>query len=157
MEDFTYPLYTYSWVDKEQTALQGVAEGVGCKYIFAEADDPDYQMYLLLLSEGKVQEAKPYTDPTVIDGITDLAQAKTVASDSVRSEAYSRLLPTDWVVTREMETGTPAPADTTAYRVAVRSAADEKVSVIQSKSKLSTLQTYLRSAEFAAWPEAPAS
>lgn len=92
--------------------------------------------------------------PPVIGNIQDLAEAKTVAVDYVRSEAYSKLQSTDWVVVREMESGVPVPADIAAYRTAVRAAANEKVTAIKSKTRLSALSTYLRSDEFAAWPDA---
>lgn len=95
--------------------------------------------------------------PPVIGNIQDLAEAKTVAVDYVRSEAYSKLQPTDWAVVREMESGVSAPAEITTYRTAVRAAANEKVTTIESKTKLSTLATYLRSDEFAAWPDAPSA
>lgn len=84
----------------------------------------------------------------LIDGIDDLAKAKEAAAAGTREKAYSLLLPTDWVVTREMETGTPAPADITAYRTAVRTASADKVATIEGKQKLSTLADYLRSEEF---------
>lgn len=113
----------------------------------------DYAAYLAWLDEGNTPE--PYVAPTVIDGIEDLAQAKAMASDSVRTTAYSLLQPTDWVVVREMESGVPAPAGITAYRTAVRTASADKVTTIESSDDLDSLSTYLRSDEFAAWPESP--
>lgn len=144
----------YAWADEDHSILCATIDG---KHVCipAEPSNTDYQTFLKWCEEGNTPE--PYVAPTVIDGITDLSQAKKVASDSVRSTAYSLLLPTDWVVTREMETGVAAPAEITAYRAAVRAASADKISAIESKGKLSTLATYLRSAEFAAWPEAPAS
>lgn len=132
--------------------IRRVADDV---YIPPDRRNGDYLEYLEWLDEGNTP--LPYVPPTIVDGIEDLAQAKKVAANDVRYRAHGRLSPTDWVVTREMETGIPAPADTTAYRAAVRTASADKISAIESKGKLSTLATYLRSAEFAAWPEAPAS
>lgn len=112
----------------------------------------DYSEYLEWVAAGNEPLPAP---PPVIGNIQDLAEAKKVASDNVRIRAYYFLQPTDWVVTREMETGVAAPADITAYRTAVRSAAADKVATIEGKQKLSTLADYLRSEEFTSWPEPP--
>ena len=113
----------------------------------------DYAEYLEWLAEGN--EPLPYIPPTVIDGVDDLATAKGIASDSVRTDAYTKLQPTDWVVVREMETGVASPEPITTYRTAIRDVSAEKISTIESKTNIETLATYLRSEEFASWPEPP--
>ena len=119
-------------------------------FIPQDLANTDYQAFLAWCAEGN--KPLPYIPPTVIDGVDDLATAKEIAGDSVRSVAYAKLQPTDWVVVREAETGVAPSAEITTYRAAVRTAAADKVAAIESKGKLSTLQTYLRSAEFASWP-----
>lgn len=119
-----------------------------------DPNNSDYQAYLAWCAEGNTPLPAP--DP-IIGDITDLPEAKKVASEYVRSKAYTLLQPTDWVVVREMESGVSAPAEITAYRTAVRAAADEKVGTIEGKQKLSTLADYLRSDEFAAWPDVPSA
>ena len=52
-----------------------------------------------------------------------------------------------------METGVPSPEPIANYRPAVRTAADEKVATIESADDIDALTTYLRSDEFAAWPQ----
>lgn len=121
-------------------------------FIPPDPANSDYQAYLAWCEEGNTPLPAP--DP-IIGDITDLPEAKKVASEYVRSKAYTLLQPTDWVVVREMESGVPAPADITAYRTAVRAAADEKVSTIEGKQKIETLTAYLGSDEFTAWPDAP--
>lgn len=115
---------------------------------------PDYSSTIKAWeASGNVVEE--YQRPAITDFIKDLATAKHEASLIVQASAYSLLSPTDWVVTREMETGAPAPADITAYRAAVRSTANDKIAAIESAGDLDDLTTYLRSDEFAAWPESP--
>lgn len=121
-------------------------------FIPPDPSNSDYQAYLAWREEGNTPLPAP--DP-IIGDITDLPEAKKVASEYVRSKAYSLLQPTDWVVVREMESGVPAPADITAYRAAVRTASADKVTTIESAGDLDDLTAYLRSDEFAAWPEPP--
>jgi len=111
----------------------------------------DYQRYLEWLDDGNTPE--PYTP--VIGGVDDLIEAKKIAGDFVRSTAYSKLQPTDWIVVREMETGVIAPEETTLYRSSVRDASAAKISTIEEKQEIETLAAYLRSEEFASWPEPP--
>lgn len=119
----------------------------------SNTDSYEWRDYQAWLEAGNC--TVPYTP--AIGKTQDLAEAKVLATSSVRATAYSLLQPTDWVVVREMESGVTAPADITAYRTAVRAAADEKVATIEGKQKLETLSTYLRSDEFAAWPDAPSA
>jgi len=143
---------TYEWFNADHTTLRLISDGV-TSFIPALPEVSAYQAFLKWCEEGN--SPKPYVTPTPVDGISDLAEAKEIASKVVRAEAYSLLQPTDWVVVREAETGVAPSAEITTYRAAVRTAAESKISTIESKGKLSTLQTYLRSNEFATWPEAP--
>ena len=54
----------------------------------------------------------------------DLDQCKSLAISQVNSTAYSLLLTSDWMVTKQVETGTPVAPDWTAYREAVRTTAN---------------------------------
>lgn len=143
----------YTWADEQQTLLRRTEAGEPDLFIPVDGGNRFYTEYLRWCEDGNV--ASPFLKPTVIEGVTDLVDGKKYAVEAVRLQAHELLVPTDWVVTREMETGVPAPATITDYRAAVRAASAEKISTIEGKQKLSTLQDYLRSAEFAAWPEAP--
>lgn len=146
----------YSFANEENSVILGHDAEFGTLISFAaDASNSDYQTFLAWVAEGN--EPLPYVAPTPIDGIENLAEAKKISSDSVRATAYSKLQPTDWVVTREVETGVAAPADITAYRTAIRTASTDKITTIESQGELSNLADYLRSEDFAAWPEAPAS
>lgn len=50
----------------------------------------------------------------------DLETVRKVCIDSLRASAYSLLLPSDWMVTRKNEVGTPIPQDWGIYRDNVR-------------------------------------
>lgn len=115
----------------------------------------DYIEYLAWVEEGNV--AQPYLKPTVIGGVTDLTDGKKYAVEAVRLQAHDLLVPTDWVVVREMETGVPSPEPITDYRAAVRTTSAEKVTMIEASDSIEDLQTYLRSDEFATWPTPPAN
>ncbi len=84
--------------------------------------------------------------------VSSLPEAKALAFNIVNTEAHDLLLPTDWMVIREIETNTAIPEEITTYRVAVRAKANAKTTKINSKTKLSTLQTYVTSEEFEEWP-----
>ncbi len=83
---------------------------------------------------------------------SSLSEAKALAFDMVNTEAHNLLLPTDWMVIREIETNVSVPDEITTYRAAVRAEANAKTTKINSKAKLSTLQTYVTSEEFETWP-----
>ena len=61
------------------------------------------------------------------------------------------------MVIREIETNVSVPDEITTYRAAVRAEANAKTTKIDSKAKLSTLQTYVTSEEFETWPTQGAS
>lgn len=148
--------FTYEFLDSSNLTIKRTCGLTGSSLgIPSDPANTDYQTFLAWVAEGN--EPLPYVAPTPIDGIENLAEAKKISSDSVRATAYSKLQPTDWVVTREVETGVAAPADITAYRTAIRTASTDKITTIESQGELSNLADYLRSEDFAAWPEAPAS
>lgn len=141
--------FTYSFANEEKTVIVGHDAETGVLISFpANPANTDYQTFL-----ASGETPAPYLAPTVVDGITDLTEAKTVAAESTRAEAHSILQPTDWVVVRQAETGVEAPAATTSYRASVRTACDNKVVTIDSEPDLESLKTYLRSGEYATWPK----
>lgn len=92
----------------------------------------------------------PHTPPIML--VSSLSEAKTLASGTINTEAHSLLISTDWMVIREIETSVAIPEEITTYRAAVRAEANAKTTKINSKAKLSTLQTYVTSEEFETWP-----
>lgn len=64
---------------------------------------------------------KALDDTTNEDG-TVTKGLKSVAIDTVKAQAAGKLAPTDWMVTRNAETGAAIPTDISDYRAAVRTA-----------------------------------
>ena len=67
---------------------------------------------------------------------------------SIKAEAYRRLLPTDWYVVRQVDTGVPVPQEVLAYRKAVRDAADVAEQEIASLQTIEEIRAYQ-----VVWPE----
>lgn len=145
----------YRWGDPRKETIKWFDADGAIWTIPLDPGNTAYQNFLKWCEEGN--EPLPYVAPTVIDGVEDLATAKEIASNSVRTTAYSKLQPTDWIVVREMETGVVAPEETTLYRSSVRDASAAKISTIEEKQEIETLAAYLRSEEFASWPEPPSA
>lgn len=139
-------MMNYIFLNEEKTAVgriddDGLMRSSGIATAWPE--------YLAWIEEGN----EPLPIPTPIIGDMDnLVEAKKVAAQHVKDYTHTLLQPTDWVVVREIETGVGAPANITSYRTSIREESSSKVSIIEGKQNLSTLQDYLRSDEFAFWP-----
>lgn len=140
--------YTYQWSDPDKKTLRRRDENGEVAYVPTVVGNADYDKFL----QSNV-EVEDYIASTVIDNILDLDIAKAIASKSVRDEAYRILQPTDWVVTREIESGKVPSVDITQHRTNIRSESAGKISMIESKQNLSDLANYLRSEEFSFWPK----
>lgn len=82
----------------------------------------------------------------------DLDQLKTQWTAQVNQIAYTLLAPTDWMVTRKAETGAEIPADTIAYRAAIREAANENQTAVNSAADI---DEFIAVATNLQWPEDP--
>ncbi len=67
----------------------------------------------------------------------------TLWSDTTRQTANSLLSPTDWVVVRELDNGTPVPSGIKAWRQQVRYACEGKVSMIALTMDTPALADYI--------------
>jgi hypothetical protein len=81
----------------------------------------------------------------------DLAGLKTQWVTSTNAAAYSLLLPSDWMIVKATETGTPAPTDWLAYRAAVRTTAGNAIAAINAAADVPALQ----GAIVVEWPHDP--
>jgi hypothetical protein len=81
----------------------------------------------------------------------DLAALKAQWKAQINQNAYTMLLPSDWMVVKALETSTTVPADWTAYRAAVRSAAATAVAAIDASADVPALQAAVQ----VTWPNDP--
>jgi len=87
-----------------------------------------------------------YTNtPKDLDGLKAQWKAQT------NQNAYTKLLPSDWMVIKALETSTTVPADWTAYRAAVRTAAATAVAAIDASADVPALQAAVQ----VTWPNDP--
>lgn len=80
----------------------------------------------------------------------DLVQLKAQWTAQVNQTAYTLLAPTDWMVTRKAETGAEIPADTVAYRAAVRQAANDNQTALNAAADI---DAFIAVATNLKWPE----
>ena len=92
-----------------------------------------------------------WTPPAYTPTKPDLATAKKDAVAAVKRQANSSLAPSDWMVIRKAETGTPIPADWDAYRTDVRVVANE----IEKSILAATSVEHVEKAQTTEWPIDP--
>jgi hypothetical protein len=76
-------------------------------------------------------------------------------TQQTRTTAGTLLTPTDWLVVRELDNGTPVPEAWKAWRQAVREASELKVSEIEQTADTPELAAYITGADYPAWPRDP--
>lgn len=73
----------------------------------------------------------------------DHPQLVTQWVDTTRTTAYTLLSPTDWMLVRELDNGTPMPSGVRAWRQDVRSYCENKVLNIESTPDTPSLADYI--------------
>ena len=81
----------------------------------------------------------------------DLDGLKKQWKDSINQQAYTLLLPSDWMVVKSVETQTPVAAEWTAYRASVRTTAAAGVAAVEAAADVPALQAAIQ----VAWPNDP--
>jgi len=76
-------------------------------------------------------------------------------SANTRQSSNTLLVPTDWMVVREADSGTVMDADWKAWRQSVRTAAAEKVAAIEATTTTDELAAYITSGTYSTWPNDP--
>lgn len=94
------------------------------------------------------------TDGTYTATPKDLAGLKSIWAAQMRQTAYTLLLPSDWMVVRQTETGAPVPAGWTTYRAAVRVKAADTVAAIEAAADINAFIAVVTSV---VWPVSPDS
>lgn len=72
-----------------------------------------------------------------------------------RHTANTLLAPSDWLVVREMDNGTPVPEPWTLWRENIRAATSTKCDAIRATVDTDELAAYLTGADYPAWPASP--
>jgi hypothetical protein len=80
----------------------------------------------------------------------DLDALKADWAKKVNEIAYSMLAPTDWYVVRKAESGADIPADVSAHRAAIRSAANSNQTALNNAADF---DTFMQEAQSMTWPQ----
>jgi len=73
-------------------------------------------------------------------------------SDQTNQTAYTLLFPTDWMVVREADDGTPVDADTKTWRQSIRNVCAAKISKIEATTTTDELASFITGPEYPVWP-----
>jgi hypothetical protein len=133
---------------------------------FTTEDGTQFPANWLRLSSPEEREAIGITeqpDPVTVDqrfwwdtGIPkDHAQLVEQWTSQTRTTANTLLQPTDWMVVREADNGTPVDLDTKALRQEIRLAAGEKVTAIEATADTDELAAYITGSDYPSWPPYP--
>jgi hypothetical protein len=76
-------------------------------------------------------------------------------TSQTRTTANTLLQPTDWMVVREADNGTPVDLETKALRQEIRLAAGEKVAAIAATVDTDELAAYITGSDYPSWPPYP--
>ena len=76
-------------------------------------------------------------------------------TQQTRTTANTLLQPTDWIVIREADNGTPVDPPLRGWREDIRLATGEKVSTIESTLDTEELADYITSSGYIVWPSDP--
>lgn len=82
----------------------------------------------------------------------DLGGLKSTWTAQMKQTAYTLLLPSDWMVVRQTETGAPVPAGWTTHRAAVRVKAADTVAAIEAAADI---DAFIKVVTGTIWPTEP--
>ncbi len=72
--------------------------------------------------------------------------------DQTRQTANTLLAPSDWMVVREIDNGTPMSSGVKVWRQETRTACEQKVVSIRSTDSTDSLAVYITGPEYPVWP-----
>ena len=134
----TYPSTWLNMTSPEDKASLGLVE-------VTDANSPEDDRFYWV-SDTLSGAVRTYTNTP-----KDLAQLKTNWVSQINQTAYTMLLPSDWMVTKGIETSTPVPAAWGTYRASVRTAAGTAITAINASTTIAELQTVIQ----VTWPNDP--
>ena len=85
----------------------------------------------------------------------DHAQLVEQWTQQTRATAGTLLQPSDWLVIRETDNGTPVPDEWRTWREAIRAATGDKVAAIEATLDTAELAAYITGADYPSWPLDP--
>lgn len=88
---------------------------------------------------------------TITNTPKDLVGLKAQWKAQINQMAYTMLLPSDWIVTKALETSSSVPAAWSSYRASVRSTAQAAVAAIDAAADVPSLQSAIQ----VTWPTDP--
>jgi hypothetical protein len=135
VDDVNYPANWLRVATPEQRADIGITE-------VADEPCPDDRFYWVVGNGDGTFTAAPKDQADLIATFTDQTNAT----------ANSLLAPSDWMVIRQMETGSKAASDWTVYRDSVRVYANEQCALIAATTSVEELQDILNDQQ---WPLDP--
>lgn len=74
-------------------------------------------------------------------------------TDQTRQTANSLLLPTDWMIVREVDNGTVVSSGVKEWRQNIRTACETKVTNIRSTDSTDSLVVYITGPDYPVWPQ----
>lgn len=85
----------------------------------------------------------------------DHTELVTLWVGQTRTTAGTLLGPSDWLIIRELDNGTPTPDDWKVWRETVRQAAATKITTIEATTSTDELAQYITGADYSVWPLSP--
>ena len=85
----------------------------------------------------------------------DLATVQVTAVSTVNSSAYSTLLPSDWMIVRQVETGETIQLDWNSWRQSVRIVASNTANAINDSANVANVQLTMSTFTFPPSPDQP--
>lgn len=142
----------YGGIDPEtSTPAELAAAGFYC---FTSGTVPIYNPQIYTLESQYVIDGTNATQEYTVVALP-LADTKSGFIEAVKSKAYSILQPTDWLVVRKVENGTPIPTDWNDWRETVRLESQVKVEAIDGCEDADALNAYVSSEAYSFWPAEP--
>ena len=151
--EFTYDGVTYpaNWITlatPEELAQLGIVD-----VVYGSA--PSDQYYWVSQDAPVYNEQTNQVDINFTATPKDLASVQSTALNQVNSNAYSTLLPSDWMVVQQIENGTPVPADWGTWRQSVRNTTKTAVDAINAATNVDEVQTAVNNCVFLPDPNNP--
>lgn len=119
-------VYAQNWLNTSAPAEKAALGIVDVVY----GQRPNDQYYWV------TEQSPVYADGVVKIDYTatpkDLAECKKQATNAIDAQAYSILLPSDWMVVKAFETGSAVAPEWTAWRQAIRTQAEQGIAAVEA-------------------------